>query len=216
MSPAVKKPEASGQIELVRLERSTIVVPLQGSSPYIPHRYTEKARKQMRDKQASSSRVKAQREPRDPEREAFEGTYWIVPGEQPGAPAAAFAQAMHSAVRSFDGITLVAAKSMFLVHGQGPEQLVPLLDAEWEMREDMVRVGSGMNKVADFRYRNYVYPWRADLKIDFKPQLISATSIIALVEEGGSLGIGDWRPGKTAGGLYGQWALDLEREVQVL
>lgn len=215
MSPA-KKPEAAGQIELVRLERRTIVVPVVATSPYIPHCYTEKSKRQMRDKQASTSRVKVQREVRDPEREAFEGTYWIVPGEQPGAPAAAFAQAMHSAVRSFEGITLVAARSMFLVRGQGPAQLVPLLDAQWEMREDMVRVGAGLNKAADFRYRNYVYPWRADLYIDFKPQLISATSIIALVEEGGSLGIGDWRPGKNAGGLYGQWGLDVEREVQML
>lgn len=206
-------PQPAAQIELVRLERQTVVVPIVGITPYIPHRFPEKARRQMREKQTSASRVKAAREPKDPAQEAFDSTYWIVPHQVLGAPAAGFALAMNGAVRSFDGITMVQAKTLFRVRGEGPEQLVRLLDTAWEMHEDTPRNANGQ---PDLRYRNYVFPWRAEVAIDFKSQLISAQSIIALLEEAGTGGIGDWRPSAKAGGIFGQWELDDAREVQVL
>lgn len=122
---------------------------------------------------------------------------------------------MVGAVRSFDGITMVSARTMFWVVGHGTEQLVPLLDAVWESREDMVPVGSGMSKVADLRYRNFAWPWRVELEFVFKPELISAESIVALVDYAGSLGLGDWRPSAATGGVYGQWTIDEAREVAI-
>ena len=215
MSPAPKKPEASGQIELVRLTKRTIVVPIEGITPFIAHRWPEKAREMMRVKQMSENPVKAKREAKNPEQEAHDSTYWLVPGEIPGAPAPAFKVALVDAARSFAGLTMVQAKTMFFVRGEGPEQLVRLLDAEWGMHEDLPRNANGN---PDLRYRNYVFPWRANLEVTFKESLISSQSVLALVEEAGSMGIGDWRPSspKSASGIYGQWVIDTSREVQVL
>lgn len=212
MSPA-KKPEASGPIELVRLQQRTVLVPISGISPYIPHKWTEKAIQAMRDKQFSENPVKAKREAKNPQEEAFQSTYWIEPARIPGAPATGFKIAMVDAVRSFSGLTMVQAKTMFFVRGEGRRQLVRLHDAEWEMQEDLPRLANGN---PDLRYRNYIFPWRAELEISFKQELISVESVIALVAEGGSMGVGDWRPSAAAGGIYGQWEIDTNREVHLL
>ena len=209
---AAKASVQSGPIELVRLRQRTVLVPIVGISPYIPHKWAEKAIQKMRDKQFSENPVKAKLTAKNPEEEAFEATYWIEPARIPGAPATGFKIAMVDAVRSFSGLTMVQAKTMFFVRGEGRRQLVRLHDTEWEMQEDLPRLANGN---PDLRYRNYIFPWRAELEISFKQELINAESIIALVAEGGSMGIGDWRPSAAAGGIYGQWEIDVTREVQL-
>lgn len=203
-----------GQIALVRLERTSIIVPIVGRTPYIPHKWGAKALGMMREAQSGAGRVKKTREAKNPERDAFETTYWLVPNELPGAPATSFKAAIIGATRSFEGITIVGAKTMIYVYGEGPEQLVPLLDAAWTMREDTPRNATG---VADLRYRNQVWPWRAELRIEFPPQRLSADSVIALVDEAGRGGIGDWRPSapKSMTGTFGQWEIDETRRIEV-
>jgi hypothetical protein len=61
------------------------------------------------------------------------------------------------------------------------------------MREDMVRVGMG---TADIRYRAQYDDWSAVLRIQFVPNLIDLGSVVALVDAGGTNGVGEWRPEK--------------------
>lgn len=214
MSAAKAAPQ-SGPIELVRLTKRTVVVPIEGVSPYLPHKWPEKARQLMRDAQMSENPVRAKRTAKQPEQEAHDSTYWIEPGKIPGAPATAFKVALVDAVRSFAGLTMVQSRTLFFVRGDGPEQLVRLHDAEWLLREDLPRNANGN---PDLRYRHQIFPWRANLEVTFKEQIISAQSVIALVEEAGTMGIGDWRPSspKSSSGIFGQWCIDIEREVQIL
>lgn len=215
MSPVAKKPEASGQIDLVRLTKRTVVVPIEGITPYIPHKWSETSLEQMRAKQLFDNPVKTKREAKNPKQVAHESTYWVVPDEIPGAPATGFKVAMVEAARSFDGLTMVQSRTLFFVRGEGPGQLVRLEDTAWEMHEDLPRNANGN---PDLRYRNYIFPWRAQLEVVFKESLISAQSVVALIEEAGSMGIGDWRPSspKSSSGIYGQWVIDASREVQIL
>jgi hypothetical protein len=91
------------------------------------------------------------------------------------------------------------------VVGEGTEQLVRIIADEPRMREDVVRVGMG---TADLRYRAEYWPWRAELVINFVPAMLSAESVIAIVDAAGLGGVGEWRPSKAKTGLYGTFEVD--------
>jgi hypothetical protein len=194
-------------ITLQRLGTVTLEIPVEGVTPVIPHRWAEKSLKLMRDKQmAEPGSLGARRQPKNPDEEAEQSCYWLdVAGERHAAvPAVAFKAAMCGAVRFYEGITLVQAKSLFFVEGTGDEQLVPL-NGTWKMREDTPRNSGG---TADLRYRMAVsVPWSAVLRVVYKKDRISAESIFALADAAGSLGVGDWRPNspKSLSGTYGQF-----------
>lgn len=199
-------PEEIKIIRLRPLEERTLNVDIEGVTPVIPHRWSEKALKMMRDKQmASAGSLSTKKEPKNPDEEANDSCYWItVDGEQHGAiPSVSFKAAMVGACRFYEGITMVQAKLLFFVEGQGSEQLVPL-NGPWGMREDTPRNSGG---VADLRYRMQFWPWTTSLRVKFLPSMIGPESVLALVNAAGKLGVGDWRPSspKSASGTYGQF-----------
>lgn len=189
-------------VELRRLEEKSLSVPIEGITPLIPHRWTEKAIRMMADKQQSSTRSKTtQREPKNPEEEAHASCYWL--GDKGAMPATAFKAATVGACRFFDGITMTIAKQLLFVVGEGRDQLVPV-EGEPEMREDTPRNSGG---TPDLRYRMQFWPWSAVLEVKFVPTMIDPDSIVALIDAGGRGGVGDWRPSspKSATGTYGQY-----------
>jgi hypothetical protein len=220
------KKDAQQLIELPRLEYQVIQLPIQGVTPVIPHCWTEKSLRLMRDKQMSEAgTLRKKREPKDPDEEAEQSCYWLdLPGKDGdpvryGAiPAVAFKASMVAACREFEGITMVSAKVMFHVKGDGDEQLVPLTllpgsadPAPHVMREDTPRNASG---VADLRYRMAFFPWAATLEIKFKASRITAESVTALVDAAGTYGVGDWRPNspKSDTGTYGQYEIYISKD----
>jgi hypothetical protein len=100
------------------------------------------------------------------------------------------------------------------VEGEGPEQLVPI-EGEQILREDTVRLASG---VSDLRYRYMFWPWSVSLTVSYHASVMSRNSLIALVEAGGSAGIGDWRPSapKSNTGTFGRFAIDTSKQIQVI
>lgn len=202
------------QIILKRPQRQVITVPLKGITPYIAHKWSEKSLQLMREAQSGAGRAKKAREAKNAVEEANGSTYWLVQEQVAGIPAVAFKAAMVGAIRAFEGLTMVQGKTLLFVKGEGPEQLVPILDTEWQMREDTPRLANGN---ADLRYRNSFYPWRVELEVEFPVDRISAESIIALLDEAGRGGVGEWRPSapKSATGTFGQWEIDDSREVQL-
>lgn len=197
-------------IELRRLEEGVVTVEVEGKTPVIPHRWSEKAIRMMADKQSGIG-VKAKREPKDPEQEAHDSCYWIDVEDEAGGgivtkagiPATAFKAAMVGACRFFEGLTMTQAKLLFYVEGIGKDQLVPI-DGKGEMRTDTPRNATG---VADLRYRYAFYPWSAKLTIRFLPSVITHNSVLALLDGAGRGGVGDWRPSapKSATGTFGQF-----------
>lgn len=108
---------------------------------------------------------------------------------------------------------MTEGRLLIFVEGEGPDQLVPVRGEE-VIREDMPRNATG---VVDLRYRTAllagvegVEPWRADISISFPPRLISAESIVNLLDASGRVGVGDWRPGspKSNTGTYGTYRID--------
>jgi len=188
-------------VKLEKVQRSVLEVPIVGLSPVIPHKWSEKALRMMREKQ-SGSKARTKHDPKNPEEEA-EGSLYRLPDGRPGMPATAFKAAMVGAVRLFSGVTMVSLKTALFVQGIGPDQLVPI-EGDMAIREDTPRNATG---VADLRYRYAFWPWNAVLHVEYLTALVDADSVIALVDAAGNGGVGDWRPSapKSATGTFGRF-----------
>lgn len=184
-------------INLQRIERGHIIIPITGTAPLIVHRFDEKAKQMMLDAQQSKTRKK--KEPKDPI-SCFELSRYRLADGADGFPAVAFKSAMVDAARLFDGVKMTELRAALHVAGEGVGHLVRINSDEPRMREDTVRVGMG---TADLRYRAEYWPWTAELSVTFLPGMISAESVLAIVDAGGLGGIGEWRPSKAKTGLFG-------------
>jgi len=201
--------KVAAPIVLRQIERIELIVPIIGTSPLIPHKWSEKALRMMRGKQGvdGSGAVREKREAKIAEDEAEGCQYYLADGT-PGIPATAFKAAIVGACRLFEGLTMVMAKQAVFVVGEGVEQLVRI-EGERTLREDTPRNATG---VADLRYRYAYYPWRTSLLIRYLPSVIDPGSIGTLIDAAGNGGVGDWRPSapKSATGTFGCFEVDFE------
>ena len=190
---------------LTPIRRETVEIQIIGASPLIPHKWSEKARTMMRDKQ-TGSKARTMRESKDPAAEAEASLYRLADG-RPGMPATAFKAATIGAARLYEGVTMASLKAALFVTGEGDDQLVPI-DGEMMMREDTPRNSGG---TADLRYRYAFFPWRATLHVTFIPSLIDLDSVVNLVDAGGNGGVGAWRPSapKSLTGTFGRYEVKL-------
>ena len=186
-------------VSLNRLQRVVFEIPVQGTSPLIVNRWSEKAKAMMLEAQQVKARPK--REPKDPVAN-FEASRYRFEDGRDGFPATAFKAAIVHAARLFDGITQVQLKQTIIVIGEGNDQLVPLNYGEITMREDTPRNASG---VADLRYRAQYWPWSAVLQVRTIGGQFDHGSILSLVDAAGIGGVGEWRPTapKSATGTFG-------------
>ena len=206
---AKKDAAASCIITLTRLEDAIIEIPIIGVTPVIPHRWDEKARGMMPGHPGGDN-VKKTKGKRDPVAEA-ESRLYLLDGDL-ALPAVAFKGAMVGACRFFDKPTMVEARQLFYIIGEGRYGYVRITGKK-ELREDLPRnTGGG----ADLRYRYQITEWSAVLTISYMPLLITADSIVTLVDASGRGGVADWRPSspKSLSGTYGTYRVDLTKEVR--
>lgn len=193
---------AEATIKLVKIERATIQVRVVGTTPLICHRFDEKAKGMMLDAQQGRKKAKVAKDPQAD----FERSLYRLPDGSFGFPATGFKAATVDAARYFQGVKMTELRQALLFHGVGPEQLVQI-EGDPVMREDTVRVGMG---VADLRYRAMFETWAATLTITYVPTLLDASSVVTLIDAGGTGGIGEWRPSKAKTGSYGTYEVDAE------
>lgn len=205
--------KSSDVIELVRLERADLTVRVVGTSPLIIHKWSEKAKRMLPGyPEATASERMSKKGAYIPEEEATACLH-MFPDGAIGFPAAGFKHAMVGACRFYKKPSMTEAKLYFFVKGDpsSSDQLVRIFHRGQQLREDICRNSNGG---PDLRYRYQFFPWWASLTIDFLPTSISASSIIALVDAAGSVGIGDWRPGapEAKNGTYGTFRVMLPEE----
>lgn len=190
------------RIEVPKININHMELVLIGDSPLISHRWSEKARKQMLDKQMK--KAKTAKEAKDPERDFRESLYDHPDGGY-GFPCVAFKNAAVGACRFSDGIKMTEARGAFHVVGE----LAKIEGHEPTMREDMVRVGMG---TADIRYRGQFEKWSVRLFIDYNRDALSPEQIVNLFNLAGfGVGVGEWRPEKD--GSYGRFHVASEKEA---
>jgi hypothetical protein len=198
-----KKPAPAAQAEAITLPRidiRTVHIRLIGDAPLICHAWSEKAKRQMLDKQMK--KAKAAKEAKSPEQD-YKDSLYHLPGGGYGFPAIAFKAAAVGACRFVDGIKMTEARGAFHINAE----LVRINGAPTP-REDMVRVGMG---VADIRYRGQFEAWSADLAIRYNAGALSAEQIVNLFSAAGfGIGVGEWRPER--GGSFGLFHVATEAE----
>lgn len=211
---ATKKVES---IEIKPVEIIELDVRITGDSPLIMHRWSEKAKREILDKEMG--KTKKAREIKRPVNDFCRSMYWMdgEPGEDAtddeimeavqtgrfGFPVTAIKQAAISAAfRSGMSKDKVSLQGAFFIDGVGEEQLAEVKGDKPHMREDMVRVGMGS---ADIRYRGEFDSWHMDLHLRYnKNGQYSLEQIMNILNLGGfCCGIGEWRPEKAGqNGMY--------------
>ncbi len=74
------------------------------------------------------------------------------------------------------------------------------------MREDMVKIGSGLNKVASLAYRAQFSTWAFRIKAKFNPDILTPEALAFIIQESGlSCGLGEWRNERR--GVFGAFHL---------
>ena len=203
-----KSVENVGTIVLNRLQDAIIEIPIKGLTPVIPHRWSEKSKRMMPGHPDGDS-VKKTKEKRVPKDEAEACLYKL--GNALALPATGFKAAVVGACRFFEKPSMVEAKQLIFIEGEGPEQLVKIT-GEKELREDTPRNANGN---ADLRYRYYIHGWSAVLRVRYTPARITKESVIALVDAAGRGGVCDWRPSapKSYTGTFGTFRVDDSKPI---
>lgn len=180
-------------IQVPKINIANLQIKLVGESPLICHAWSDKAKKQMLDKQMK--KAKTAKEAKDPKADYLASLYKHPDGGY-GFPCVAFKAAAVGACRFSDGLKMTQARGAFHVVGE-----LAKIDGEPRMREDMVRLSMG---VADIRYRGEFWPWSATLTIQYNSDAFSPEQIVNLFNIAGfGIGIGEWRPEKS--GQYGRF-----------
>jgi len=188
--PADEQLRTPTQLVVPRMNIQRIEITLIGDSQLITHKWSDKAKKMMRDKQ--QKRGSQAKEAKDPHQEFLDATYVLGKREDGttiyGFPAVGFKASMVGACR-FANMKMTEARGAFHVVG---EYVEIVCGGEPIEREDMVRIGMG---VADIRYRPGFEPWGARLLIDYNAGAISPEQIANLLDIAGfGIGVGEWRP----------------------
>lgn len=192
---ATKKP-TSEVISLPRLNLQTINLRLVGDSALICHAWSEKARKQILDRQMKKANVG--KTAKDPEQDYIESLYPHPDGGY-GFPAVAFKAAAVDAASFVDGITKVQMRGAFHVLGE-----LLKIEGEPSPREDMVKIAMG---TSDIRFRGEFKQWAVTVPVQFNANAISAEQIVNMFSVAGfACGVGEWRPQRD--GSYGRFHVE--------
>jgi len=186
-------------INLPQLNIQVCTIKLVGDTSLIVHRWSEKAKEEIRSKQAK--KAKQAKAARDPQAD-FVASLYPLPDGGYGFPTIGIKACAVGACSHVEGVTKVLARGAFHVNTE-MTQILPK-DIEPQMREDMVRIGMG---VADLRYRGEFTDWHMTLEVRYNANAISEDQIRNLFNTAGfAIGIGEWRPQKN--GLHGMFHVE--------
>lgn len=197
-------------IPAIDIRNATIT--LKGDSPLIVHKWSEKAKKMMLDKQMKVATTKGH-DAKDPFAD-FVDTIYFLSGKPERATPEVFKEALSNGARfGFPSVGVKASAVSAGFRAGVTKNLVSMngafhIDEEYveikgvpQIREDMVRVGMG---TADIRYRAEFPEWSTTFIVKYNAGVISLAQLCNLFNLGGfAVGIGEWRPEK--GGTYGRY-----------
>lgn len=207
---ATKKDTEIISIPAIDIRIATITI--KGDSPLIMHKWSEKSKKMMLDKQMKVATTKGH-DAKNPFADFVDTIYFLGDAPKIDTPED-FRSAIQSGVRfGFPAVGVKASavsagfragvtKNMVTMNGAFhiDDEYVEIIGSP-VMREDMVRVGMG---VADIRYRAEFPEWSATFTVRYNAGVLSLAQLCNLFNLGGfAVGIGEWRPEK--GGNYGRY-----------
>lgn len=206
---------AETSVVIPAIDVQTATIRIVSDSPLIMHKWSEKAKREILDKQMKVAKSKGH-DAKSPVEDFINSMYWlegepvekteqgfadaIANGARFGFPATAVKAAAVSAAFRADivknKVTMNGAfhilQEFIEIHG------VPT------MREDMVKIGMG---TADIRFRGEFPTWWSEFTVRFNAGVISLSQLVNMFNLGGfACGIGEWRVEK--GGTYGAFHVE--------
>ena len=198
------------RLEDQRIDERTVALRIVGISPLIVHSWSEKAKKEMLDKQMGKKKVKG-KDPKNPVEDFINSAYWLE-GKPTDYTEEAFEEALKNGAKwGFKVAAIKQAANSTAYRKEWQKNQAKLRDAYfirgWDtdffeikgstpvMREDNVKIAGG---TADLRYRAMFEEWYADIVVSYDANCgISLEQIIQYIDAAGySNGIGEWRPEK--------------------
>lgn len=211
--------KASVKVEIQPPNFKSVTLRCEGTAPLMVHKFSEKMRKQMEEKQTAENKVTKKREPKDYNAE-FEGAKYLSTKGWEGIPAIMLRGAMIAACRYTAGLTMTHAKGAFFIKADGRDKIdgTPLIKIEGKSEHDKrpVRLESG---VADIRNRPRYDDWAVEVTIEFDADLLSANDVANLLARAGAqVGIGELRPQSrdSFGGDFGTWAVKQPKKLKAV
>ena len=205
---ALNGQEEEQEVMLQPIDIREFELTLTGTSPLIVHRFSEKAKKSIEDKQQKkATQAKAKRVPRD----EYLAAFYMLSGKPDtksakyGFPAAAFKHVSVGACRYIDKMTMTVARGAFHVKALRDGLVEITSKKPPRMREDAVRL-SGPGSSLDLRYRPEFADWSVTLRIQYNASAITPEQIVNMFSIGGfSIGVAELRPER--GGSNGMFAV---------
>lgn len=199
------------KIEITPPNFQILPVRVEGTAPLMLHKFSEKMRKQIEEKQTAKDKTSGKRAPKDYAAEFNSARYKARSGNWDGIPAGAFRAAMIAACRRVDGLPMTQAKGAFFLIADGRDETdgTPLIRIDGKAVHDTrpVRLENG---VADLRNRPRYDTWACDLKIQFDADMLSVNDVANLLARAGAtVGVGELRPQgpNSYGGDFGTWSV---------
>jgi hypothetical protein len=191
-----------------------------GDTPLITHAWSEKARREMLAKQVKAT--KPGKEARDPQADFVNSLYEMQEGVY-GFPITGVKNCILSAAHKDKGIARTAVMGALWLHGEMVRTrpalagaicdmpLVRIYGSKPEMREDMVRVGKGLNKTASLAYRAQFTVWAIRIRGRLNTAVMPLDALaFVFMESGVAAGIGEWRNERK--GMFGAFHLATPEE----
>lgn len=194
-----------------------VTMTINGSAPYVQHRFSEKSRNQIIETQKAGSQAKGkkQRTPKDFE-ESYRNATHLSTENWYGIPAGAFRNAMISACRTV-GYKMTHAKlaAFVLADGIDAEDGTPLVKIKGVPEQHVSHARNDNGKI-DIRVRPMWRKWSATLTIRYDADMFAESDVVNLMTRVGlQVGIGEGRPdSKNSAGLgWGLFNVDLKSIV---
>lgn len=206
-------------VEIPRLQRTVFKVTLYGISDLIQEKFSDKTKRMMAEKHAGKDDKAKGREKKDHIADCVNAMHIMgdngdankviakmkkakvkagdnvakhLKGVRVGFPAIAFKKAAIQGCRGAK-MTMEDAKRAFFINGITDQDMVEIKFKKCILREDAVRNSNGQ---PDIRYRPGFVDWTAEVEADVNTEMLSAGSLISLLERGGyGSGIAGGRPG---------------------
>ena len=195
-----------------------------GETPLITHAWSEKAKKEMLAKEMKAFKGSG-KQARDPKAD-FESSLYPMGDGSYGFPVTGVKQAIWMVAHKDKGIPREGVKQALWLNAEIVSvrpalagaicnmPLVRVYGSQPQMREDMVRVGSGIKKVATFAYRAEFRYWAILVTGQYGDDVLNKNSLLNLTEIGGiRMGVGEWRNGRS-GGIMGRFRVANQKESQ--
>lgn len=194
---------------------------IKGTAPLVMHKFSDKAKNMMREKQAAGSTAKTKRERVAKDFDAlFEGARHRSFEGWDGIPAPAFRNACIDACRLVN-YKMTMAKMSIVVDADGFDAiegtpLVKIYGGEPRKLESMVRLATG---VCDISVRPQWLEWGARLRFKYDADQFTANDVVNLIARAGmQVGVCEGRPfSKNSNGMgWGTFEISDEKTVKEL